>query len=73
MSLENRQVAMVRGLGPSLTGQGVPNALGNPTLELHDGNGSIIAANDNWKEEPNAAEIRSLGQAPAKRPSPRSW
>jgi hypothetical protein len=40
---------IVRGLGPSLGQAGVSNALTDPTLELHDGNGSTIASNDNWK------------------------
>jgi hypothetical protein len=40
---------IVRALGPSLTAFGVPGALADPTLELHDGNGMIIATNDNWK------------------------
>ena len=38
----------------------------NPTLELYDRNGSIVASNDNWKDGPNAAEIRSSGLAPSK-------
>jgi hypothetical protein len=40
---------LVRAIGPSLAGVGVNNALSDPTLELHDGNGGLIAANDNWK------------------------
>jgi hypothetical protein len=40
---------MVRGLGPSLTQAGVSNALADPTLELHDGNGATLVSNDNWK------------------------
>jgi len=40
---------IVRALGPSLTAFGVPGALADPTLELHDGNGATIATNDNWK------------------------
>jgi hypothetical protein len=40
---------LVRALGPSLTNSGVAGALGDPTLELHDGNGATIASNDNWK------------------------
>jgi hypothetical protein len=27
----------------------VPNALADPTLELHDGSGALIASNDNWQ------------------------
>jgi hypothetical protein len=41
---------VVRGLGPSLTAVGVPNALANPTLELRDGNGALLISNDNWQD-----------------------
>jgi hypothetical protein len=44
---------LVRALGPSLTNSGVAGALGDPTLELHDGNGATIASNDNWKFRPD--------------------
>jgi hypothetical protein len=40
---------VVRAVGPSLTGFGVPNALADPTLELHDSN-STLATNDNWQQ-----------------------
>jgi hypothetical protein len=40
---------IVRAIGPSLTNFGIANALGNPKLELHDGNGTTIKANDDWK------------------------
>ena len=33
---------VVRGIGPSLTAQGVPNALADPTLELRDSNGALL-------------------------------
>ena len=39
---------IIRALGPELTQYGVPNALANPTLELHDGTGALIASNNNW-------------------------
>src|SRR6266403_790330 len=39
---------IIRAIGPELTQYGVPNALANPTLELHDGMGALIASNDNW-------------------------
>ena len=39
---------IVRAIGPSLIQYGVPNVLVNPTLELHDGTGALIASNDNW-------------------------
>jgi hypothetical protein len=41
---------IVRGIGPSLTDQGVPDALNDPTLELHDSSGATLAFNDNWRD-----------------------
>jgi hypothetical protein len=46
---------LFRALGPST---GIPNALQDPTLELHDGQGGIIATNDNWQDS-QADEIRA--------------
>src|SRR5437660_11678591 len=40
---------LVRGIGPSRASVGISNALANPTLELHDGNGVLLGSNDNWK------------------------
>ena len=45
---------IVRAIGPSLS---VSGALGDPTLELHDGNGALIASNDNWRTEQEAEII----------------
>ena len=39
---------IIRAIGPELTQHGVPNVLANPTLELHDGMGALIASNNNW-------------------------
>src|SRR5262245_40092733 len=39
---------IVRAIGPELARYGVPNALADPTLELHDGTGALIASNNNW-------------------------
>jgi hypothetical protein len=39
---------LIRSAGPSLTGFGVPGAMGNPQLELHDAN-NVIGTNDNWQ------------------------
>jgi len=46
---------IVRAIGPSLAG--VPNALADPTLELHDPNGALVASNDNWKDTQEAEII----------------
>jgi hypothetical protein len=42
-------MVIIRAIGPELTQYGVPNPLYNPTLELHDGTGALIASNDNWQ------------------------
>ena len=63
---------IVRAIGPELTHYGVPNALANPTLELHDGTGALIASNDDWQHTiiggiirtQQAERIRRSGHAP---------
>ena len=55
---------IVRGIGPSLVSYGITNPLQNPTLELHDSNGAIIATNDNWMSAPNVQDIIDSGLAP---------
>jgi cyclophilin family peptidyl-prolyl cis-trans isomerase len=54
----------VRGLGPSLTALGVPNALANPTIELHDSTGAVIGANDDWGNAANKQDLSDVGLAP---------
>jgi hypothetical protein len=56
---------VVRGIGPSLTATGVANALADPTLELRDGNGALLVANNDWQDNPaQAAELTAAGLAP---------
>src|SRR5437899_5657621 len=42
---------IIRAIGPELGAPpyNVPGALADPTLELHDGSGALIASNDNWQ------------------------
>jgi hypothetical protein len=55
----------VRGIGPSLTAAGVPNPLADPTLELRDGNGALLVANNDWQDDPlQASELIAAGLAP---------
>ena len=55
----------MRGIGPSLTATGVPDALADPTLELRDGNGALLASNNDWQDDPvQAAELTAAGLAP---------
>jgi hypothetical protein len=64
---------IARAIGPELTQYGVPNALNNPTLELHDSTGALIASNDNWQRtiiggiihNNQVREIIASGLAPA--------
>ena len=56
---------IVRAIGPSLVNHGITNPLQNPTLELHDHTGAVIAFNDNWMDAPNKQEIIDSGLAPS--------
>jgi hypothetical protein len=56
---------VARGIGPSLADFGVPDVLANPTLELRDGNGALLIANNDWQDDPiQAAELIATGLAP---------
>ena len=61
----NPQRVIVRAIGPSLADFGVDGALGDPTLELHNPDGSTLASNDNWRAT-QEAEISATGLSPAK-------
>lgn len=54
---------MIRALGPSLAEAGVSGVLTDPTLELHDGNGIVIAFNDDWRDA-QQFEIQRTGIPP---------
>jgi len=41
---------VARAIGPSLAGVGLAGVLQDPTLELHDSNGAVIAFNNDWKD-----------------------
>jgi N-acetylneuraminic acid mutarotase len=66
---------IIRAIGPELGGPpyNVPGALADPTLELHDATGALIASNDNWHQtiiggiitSQQWVEIRNSGYAPA--------
>ena len=56
---------VVRAIGPSLADLEVANPLADPTLELHDANGAMIAFNNNWQDDPDqAAALEAAGLAP---------
>jgi N-acetylneuraminic acid mutarotase len=63
---------IIRAIGPELTQYGVANVLVDPTLELHDSSGDLIASNDNWQHtiiggiitSDQVLDIRRSGHAP---------
>jgi uncharacterized delta-60 repeat protein len=66
---------IVRAIGPSLAPFGIPDAVANPTLEIHDAsaNNATVATNDDWKNTQvgglitgdQSAEIASSGVPPS--------
>lgn len=61
---ENATRVLVRAIGPSLSEAGISQPLADPELELHDGNGSLIFQNDNWRSVQEAQIVQS-GMAPS--------
>jgi hypothetical protein len=57
------QRIVVRAIGPSLTAANVQGALQDPTIELRDLNGTLIASNDNWRSS-QAAALQNVHLAP---------
>src|SRR4029077_5640982 len=65
---------IIRAIGPELSAPpyNVPNALANPTLELHNGSGAVIATNDDWQTtmiggiigSSQVSDIQSSGHVP---------
>lgn len=56
---------LIRAMGPSLSSNGLANALADPILELRDRTGALVATNDNWADNANQQEILDTGLAPA--------
>ena len=55
---------VVRAIGPSLSASGVQSPLQNPTLDLRDAEGTLIASNDDWEQGSDSATIKQRGLAP---------
>jgi hypothetical protein len=56
---------VIRGLGPSLSDQGLSGVVADPTLDLRDANGVRLIANDNWQDDADsAAQLAARGLAP---------
>ena len=58
---DNPASALLRAIGPSLP---LAGSLADPTLELHDSNGTTLTSNDNWKSN-QESEILATGLAPS--------
>jgi len=56
---------VIRALGPTLAQFGVTGVLADPYLELRDGNGSLVEANNDWQQSPEASAILADGKAPS--------
>jgi hypothetical protein len=54
---------LLRAIGPSLTGSGVPNVLADPVLELHGPGAFVTITNNNWRDT-QEAEIQATGIPP---------
>lgn len=54
---------MVRVLGPTLSQFGVAGVLADPIIQLFDGQGNLVSANDNWQDS-QGPEIEMTGYAP---------
>jgi phospholipase/lecithinase/hemolysin len=57
-------ILVFRALGPSLANFGVTNPLLDPTLELYDSNGNLIAFNDDWAN-PQAQAVAATNLSPS--------
>jgi hypothetical protein len=63
---------IIRAIGPELSAFGITDALANPTLELHNRTGALIASNDNWQTTilggiihgNQVSDIQNSGHAP---------
>lgn len=56
-------ILVFRGIGPSLAPLGVTSPLLDPTLELYDSNGNLLAMNDDWPT-PQLQAVQATNLAP---------
>jgi hypothetical protein len=54
---------IVRAIGPSLENFGIAGSLADPMLEVHDGNGALVAQDDDWRMY-QPQQITDSGLAP---------
>jgi hypothetical protein len=68
--LNSQTRVVVRAIGPSLAQAGVSNPLADLSLDLRDGQGTLLASNDNWKTRSQTglsreSEVRTTTLAPS--------
>lgn len=54
---------LVRAIGPDLANFGINDALADPTLELYNSSGQLLASNNDWKSS-QQSDIEATGLAP---------
>jgi hypothetical protein len=59
------RTVILRALGPSLSGFGIPHALPDPVLSLYNSSGTLIATNDNWQSDIGSVFLEQNGYAPS--------
>ena len=60
------QKVAITATGPSLVAFGISNPLANPTLTIvRSSDQSVIATNDDWQADANAAQLQASGFAPS--------
>ncbi len=60
----DNSTVVLRALGPSLRAAGIADPLGDPSFTVYDENGVALTANDNWRDDPGAAELEANRIAP---------
>lgn len=61
---DKKVLLLAKGPSIAVNGDPVPGRMTDPTLELHDSNGALMIANDDWKSSPQRTEIENSGLAP---------
>ncbi len=59
------KTVIIRALGPSLGGFARSAILANPLVELHNGDGTVVASNDDWQTSSQADAIVASGIPPS--------
>jgi len=64
VSGHDSKTILARALGPSLGAPADPSLLADPSVELHDSEGQLVASNDNWNTGSQVTEILATGIPP---------